>query len=112
MRKILLIHFLELKKMKRDQTVWFICLFASFLLLLMNVFHYFSIEEQLKMIQDFSLGFMNLMAFFLAVYYPILLIKNEFKEKTILFLLSKPVSRSEIIIGKMLSVWMIQEFFA
>lgn len=90
--------------MRRNQMVWFICCLSIFLLFLMDLFHYFTIEEQLKMIQDFSLGLMNLTTLLLVVYYPSHLIKEEFREKTIYSLLSRPVSRTSIILGKALSV--------
>jgi ABC-type transport system involved in multi-copper enzyme maturation permease subunit len=76
----------------------------------MDAFHYFSIQEQVKMIQDFSLGLMNLCALFLVVYYPASLIKDEFKERTIYTLLSKPVSRRSFIFGKALAVLFLVAF--
>ncbi len=111
MRSSFTIAFLELKRMRRNQMVWFVCLVSVFLLFLMDAFHYFSIEEQIKMIQDFSLGLMNLCALFLVVYYPASLIKDEFKERTIYTLLSKPVSRSAFVFGKALAVLFLV-FFA
>ncbi len=110
MRTSLTIAFLELKRMRRNHMVWFVCLVSVFLLFLMDAFHYFTIEEQLKMIQDFSLGLMNLCTLFLVVYYPASLIKDEFKERTIYTLLSKPVSRSAFVFGKALAVVFLVAF--
>jgi ABC-type transport system involved in multi-copper enzyme maturation permease subunit len=96
--------------MRRNHMVWFVCFVSVFLLFLMDAFHYFSIQEQMKMIQDFSLGLMNLCALFLVVYYPASLIKDEFKERTIYTLLSKPVSRSTFLFGKALAVLFLVAF--
>jgi ABC-type transport system involved in multi-copper enzyme maturation permease subunit len=103
-KNIWYIALIELKRMRRKQVVWFLCLVSVFLLFLMERFHYFTIEEQLKMIQDFALGLANLATLFLVVYYPVFQVKDEFTEKTIHSLLSAPVSRTTLLLGKALSM--------
>jgi len=95
------IAILELKRMRRNYMTWFLCLCAIFLLFLMDLFNYFTIEEQVKMIKDFSLGLMNMTALVLVVFYPVILLKEEIDGRFVYNLLSKPVSRTQVLLGKM-----------
>lgn len=104
MNKIITIATLELKRMARNQMVWFIALISVFLLFLMDMFNYFTIEEQIKMIKDFSLGLMNIISLIIIIYYPVNMIKNEFMEKTIYSLLASPATRNNVILGKALAM--------
>ncbi len=103
MKNIFHIASLELKRMKRNQMAWFVVLISAFLLFLMNQFNYFSIEEQFKMIKDFSLGIMNIIGLLLVVYFPVSLIQDDIKEKTIFSILSTPVSKTSLLLGKALA---------
>jgi len=107
MKQFVIIALLELQRMKRNQIIWFLCLLSAFLLILFDRFHYFTIEEQIKMIKDFSLGLMNLSMLILVVYYPICLIKDELSERTIYSLLSTPITRNTIILGKALAMALV-----
>ena len=98
---------LELKRLIRHQMVWIMSLIAVFILFLMDAFNYFTIEEQIKMIKDFSLGIMNLLCLVMVVYEPVVMIHDEWKEKTIYSLLSAPLSRSQFILGKALALAVI-----
>lgn len=110
MKNIYTIACIELKRMSRNHVIWFICILSVFLLFLMDVFNYFTIEEQIKMIKDFSLGFAGIITLFLVIFYPSTLIKNEFLEKTIYTLLASPLTRKQLILGKSLSMVFLLSF--
>ena len=98
---------LELKRLIRHQMVWIMTLIAVFILFLMDAFNYFTIEEQIKMIKDFSLGIMNLLCLVMVVYEPMVMIHDEWKEKTVYALLTAPLSRTQFILGKALALAVI-----
>ncbi|EKD26679.1 MAG: hypothetical protein ACD_79C01064G0003 [uncultured bacterium] len=104
---IIKIALFEIKIMRRNNIFWLIFILSALLLFLMDSFNYFTIEEQHKMIKDFSLGIMNIISLFVVIYYPVSMIKDEFMLRTIYPLLSTPVNRSTIIIGKALSIGII-----
>ena len=98
---------LELKRLIRHQMVWIMTLIAVFILFLMDAFNYFTIEEQIKMIKDFSLGIMNLLCLVMVVYEPMVMVHDEWKEKTGYALLTAPLSRTQFILGKALALAVI-----
>ncbi|OVE73366.1 hypothetical protein BVX93_01930 [bacterium B13(2017)] len=110
MKKVFIISKLELLKMSRNQIVWFVCILSTFLLILMDMFNYFTIEEQLKMIQDFAFGLMNIITLIIVVYLPVNLVKDDFSEKTIYTLLSTPINRNILLFGKILAIIILIAF--
>lgn len=104
MNKIFCIALMQLLRMRKNYLIWLWVIVSGFILVLMDLFHYFTIEDQTKMILDFALGLMNLSSLLLAIFYPLMLIKEEFATKTIHTMLSKKVSRLDVVLGIALSV--------
>lgn len=63
-------------------------------------------ESELRFIADFGFGGMTLLGSLMAIVISSQLLYGEFEHKTILPLLSKPVGRSEFLIGKLIGVWL------
>lgn len=61
--------------------------------------------SELRFIADFGFGGMTLFGSVIAVVVTAQLLYGEFEQRTVMTLLSKPVSRGEFLVGKLLGVW-------
>ncbi len=61
--------------------------------------------SELRFIADFGFGGMTLFGSIIAVVVTAQLLYGEFEQRTVMTLLSKPVSRGEFLAGKLLGVW-------
>ncbi len=88
----------------RDKILYNILFFALGLMLFSLVMGDWSVFAKEKVIQDFSLGVMSLMALFFAVFLGIASMQRDMQRKTILTLLSKPLPRWHILLGKFIGL--------
>ncbi|MBD5779347.1 ABC transporter permease subunit [Pelagicoccus sp. NFK12] len=63
-------------------------------------------SSELRFIADFGFGAMTLLGSIVAVVATVQLCYGEIEQRTILPILSKPVSRGEFLIGKLLGAWL------
>lgn len=63
-------------------------------------------SSELRFIADFGFGAMTLLGSIVTVVATVQLLYGEIEQRTILPVLSKPVSRGEFLAGKLLGVWM------
>lgn len=89
----------------RHNKVLYIAL-AFFLLLI--VFSRFmgevSIHQQVKVLKDIGLAAISLFAIFIAIFMSVTSLYRDLNLRTIYSIISKPVSRSEIVIGKLIGL--------
>ncbi|MBD2040094.1 ABC transporter permease [Microcoleus sp. FACHB-672] len=79
---------------------FFLIVFPSAILLLKE----FSVGTEKKIILDFGIALIGLLGLVVAVFVGTGLINKEIEKRTVLVTISKPVSRSEFIIGKHLGL--------
>ena len=84
-----------------------ILVFALLLLGSSQFFSFLTPVEQLKMIKDVSLSGIEFFGMLLAIFASMTALRSEFETNTISTLLSKPLKRSDFILGKFLGMAMV-----
>ncbi len=74
-------------------------LFSIYASLLVGIM---AVDQEFRVLTDFGLGLMELMAFVYIVYVSAISITDEFKLKTIYLVLSRPVPRSAYLLGRII----------
>ncbi len=77
-------------------------LFSIYASLLVGVM---AVDQEFRVLTDFGLGLMELMAFVYIIYMSAISITEEFKSKTIYLVLSRPVPKNAYLLGRMLSLF-------
>jgi len=84
-----------------------ILVFALLLLGSSQLFSFLTPAEQLKMIKDVSLSGIEFFGMLLAIFASMTALRSEFETNTISTLFSKPLKRSDFILGKFLGMAMV-----
>jgi ABC-type transport system involved in multi-copper enzyme maturation permease subunit len=84
----------------RGKTLYVLIIVAFVAMASCKLFSFFTPEEELKMIKDIGFSSIELFGALIAIFTAIKAISGEIEKKTIYTLLSKPVSRKTIYIGK------------
>lgn len=95
----------------RSKTVFIILIYFIFLLLITQIFSRITIAEPSKVIIDLSLATIEVFGLFLGLFIGINLISKEIEKKSIYTLLSKPLKRSEFILGKFFGLCFVSLVF-
>ncbi len=104
MKKVSIIAMNTLKEAIRDRIVY-VTLFLMLLgLLASQVITPLTLGEQIKVIQDLSLAFMNFFSVVIVIFVGTSVIRRELDLKTIQLILSRPVRRYQFIVGKFLGM--------
>ena len=88
----------------RDRVLLVVGLFAIGLVLFSRVLGWLSIEDELKMVQDFSLSGLSGLALMLAMLIGAFSIAKEVERRTLYPLLSRDLTRGEFLVGKYLGL--------
>lgn len=88
----------------RDKVLLTVVLFAVGMVLGSRVLGWLSIEDELKMVQDFSLSGISLLALFLAMLIGAGSLSREVERRTVYTVLSRTCRRGEFIVGKFLGL--------
>ncbi|MEO0455343.1 MAG: ABC transporter permease subunit [Cyanobacteria bacterium P01_A01_bin.114] len=88
----------------RDRILYLIALFSGLMVLAVVLLPEVAAGTEDKIILDVGLAAINLLALVVAVFVGTGLINKEIEKKTVLVLISKPVSRVEFIFGKHLGL--------
>ncbi|MEA5580312.1 ABC transporter permease [Nodularia harveyana UHCC-0300] len=92
------------QEMVRDRILYIIGFYAVLLAIALRVLPEFAAATEDKMFLDFGLGAMSTVTLIVAIFIGTGLVNKEIDKRTILVLIAKPVSRSEIISGKFLGL--------
>ena len=84
----------------RDRVLLLVVLFAVALVLFSRVLGWLSVEDELKMVQDFSLTGMSLLSLFLAMLIGAGSLAREVERRTVYTVLTRTGTRTEFILGK------------
>ena len=91
----------------RDRVLLIVVLFAAAMVLGSRVLGWLSIEDELKMVQDFSLTGLSLQGLFLAMLVGAGSLAREMERRTVYTVLTRQCSRSEFILGKFVGLVMV-----
>jgi ABC-type transport system involved in multi-copper enzyme maturation permease subunit len=92
------------QEMVRDRILYIIGFYALILATVFLVLPQFAATTENKIFLDFGLAAINAISLIVAIFVGTGLINKEIEKRTVLLLIAKPVSRSEIIIGKYLGL--------
>src|SRR6056297_2349420 len=92
------------QEMVRDRILYIIGFYALILAIALRVLPEFAAATEDKMFLDFGLGTMSIVTLIVAIFLGTGLVNKEIDKRTVLVLIAKPVSRSEIISGKFLGL--------
>lgn len=100
MREILWIALSSFRETVRDKILYTLLFFILLLLGFSVLLGDWSVFAQKKVITDFSLGVMSIGGLAIAIFIGVGLVQKEIQRKTIFTLLSKPVRRWQLLVGK------------
>jgi len=103
MKKIANIIRNELMTAFSNKMIFLCFLFSLLAIPVMNLFKFFSVAEEMKMIKDFSFSIVALLGIVLSIFYPSFSLREDFERKYIYNILSKPISRTYYVIGKIIA---------
>ncbi|MEH1902465.1 MAG: ABC transporter permease [Nostoc sp.] len=88
------------QEVARDRILYIIGFYALILATAFRVLPEFAATTEDKMFLDFGMAAMNAIGLIVTIFVGTGLVNKEIEKRTILMLIAKPVSRTEIIIGK------------
>jgi len=100
MRGLFSLAFNNLKEIVRQPFYYILLLSGCFVIFMSFMFTFFAFGEEMRMIKDMAISTITVCGLLVGILSSSVLITNEFKRKTILALLSKPITRIQIILGK------------
>jgi Cu-processing system permease protein len=100
MRTIWVIAVAVFKESVRDRVPYAMVVFAVLLMAASYLIAQMTAGQDLKIIKDLGLAALSVFGLFIAVFIGIGLVSKEVEKKSVFGLLSKPVSRTQFILGK------------
>jgi ABC-type transport system involved in multi-copper enzyme maturation permease subunit len=100
MRTISLIAVAVFKESVRDRVPYAMVVFAVLLMAASFLIAQMTAGQDMKIIKDLGLAALSMFGLFIAVFIGIGLVSKEVEKKSVFGLLSKPVSRTQFILGK------------
>jgi ABC-type transport system involved in multi-copper enzyme maturation permease subunit len=92
------------REVVRDRILYIIGLYAFILAASLYLLPAFAAATEDKMFLDFSFAAMSILGLIVAIFVGTALINKEIEKRTVLVLIAKPISRSELITGKYLGL--------
>src|SRR5205809_4603009 len=88
------------KESVRDKVLYNLVFFAVLLIAISYLLGQLTAGQDIKVIKDLGLAAISLFGLFIAVFIGIGLVSKEVERRSIYSLLSKPIRRSQLIVGK------------
>lgn len=88
------------RETNRNRVMYVLLLFAVLLILGSVVMGKLSLQDEARIIQDLGLAAISLFGVIIAVYLGVTVLNREIEQKTVYFIIPKPVSRGEFLLGK------------
>lgn len=104
MRAILLVAGAVFRESVRDRVPYSMVLFAVLLMAASYLISQMTAGQDIKMIKDLGLASIAIFGLLIAVFIGIGLVSKEVERKSVYALLSKPIGRSQFILGKFLGL--------
>lgn len=96
------------REIVRENLLYFIVFYAILMVIAVILLPQVSLGNQSKILFDFGLAFTSLSSVFVAIFIGSGLLNKEIDKRTILSLLPKPISRTEIVFGKHIGLLFVQ----
>ncbi len=106
MKSVRAVAYITFKEGIRDR-IYLIFFFFAVVLLLFSLFlGMLVIGDPNKVIADFGMAVMSLFALLVVIFVGGTSFSRELSKKTVILVLSKPISREEFMLGKILGIWL------
>lgn len=92
------------KETVRNRVMFNILLFAVGMVLVIMVISNWTMDQQAKILKDFGLAAISIFGLLIALFVGVRTIYQEIEKHTVFMLVSKPISRWQIIVGKYLGL--------
>lgn len=92
------------KEVIRDRIFYSLVFFAALIVGASVLISTLTVGEQTKIIEDLSLGAINIFGVIISIFVGIGLVSKEIEKKTIYTIISKPIRRYEFLLGKYLGL--------
>jgi ABC-type transport system involved in multi-copper enzyme maturation permease subunit len=103
-RNIFIISFFTLKELVKSRVLYNVFILGLILCLVSYVSYEFTYGVQEKVALDVGLGLMTLSSVGIAIFMGVTLMTNEIENRTLYMILSRPVSRAEFLLGRILGL--------
>lgn len=107
MKKAWIVAVNTFKESLRKRTLYILLVFAFIVIGASKFFSFLTAEEELKMIKDVSFSTIEFFGALIAIFGAIGALSGEIEKRTIYTLLTKPVTRGNLFIGKFLGMCLI-----
>jgi ABC-type transport system involved in multi-copper enzyme maturation permease subunit len=87
------------KEVMRDRILYFIGFFSLLLILAQRIVPEIAAGTGDKILLDFGIGAVNILSVIVAIFVGTALINKEIEKRTLLMLIPKPISRTELILA-------------
>lgn len=104
MDRILAIAGNTFRETNRNRVMYVLLLFAVLLILFSVTMGKLALTEPVRLIKDIGLAAISLFGVIIAVYLGVTTLQRELDQKTVYFIIPKPIHRSDFILGKLLGV--------
>lgn len=84
----------------RDRVLYLLLAFALLMILSSRILSLLTVGDEIKIVKDLGLAAISIFGVLIAIFVGIGLVYKEIEKKTIYTLISKPISRSQFLIGK------------
>ncbi|NMG58255.1 ABC transporter permease, partial [Geitlerinema sp. P-1104] len=93
------------REVLRERILYLVGLYALLLILSLRILPPLSAGAHPKIFLDLALGSMEVLTLLVAAFVSTRSLEKEIQQRTLLVLISKPISRGELLIGKFLGLW-------
>ena len=93
------------REVLRERILYLVGLYALLLILSLRILPPLSAGAHPKIFLDLGLGSMEVLTLLVAAFVSTRSLEKEIQQRTLLVLISKPISRGELLIGKFLGLW-------
>lgn len=108
MRQTLAITLNTFREAVRDKVLYGFLFFAAAIILFSLVLGELSLHEEKRISLDMGISGISLFSVIISLYLGVTLVKKEVERKTVFYVLTKPITRSQFIVGKFLGmVWTV-----
>jgi Cu-processing system permease protein len=90
------------RETNRNRVMYVLLLFAVLLILFSVTMGKLALTEEVRLIKDVGLAAISLFGVIIAVYLGVTTVQRELDQKTVYFIIPKPIRRSDFILGKLL----------
>ncbi|MCC5896380.1 MAG: ABC transporter permease [Phormidium sp. BM_Day4_Bin.17] len=93
------------REVLRERILYLVGLYALLLILSLRILPPLSAGAHPKIFLDLALGSMEVLTLLVAAFVSTRSLEKEIQQRTLLVLISKPISRGELLLGKFLGLW-------